>query len=410
MRLITTATLLLAAVIAGSAAAADLTIVVSDTQGTAGSIATPTSVSVDLGKFFGKAVTGEPLSLLELGDDDKPGAEPIPAQYDGDKLWWRMPPGPQKTRRFRISLADGPEPTDSQVRVDATGLYYDVVQGKAPVLRYSYGSVPVPQGTHKHFAEGESYERGDYISDLFGPSGQLLTEDYPDDHPHHRGVWWSWPVTRWGDQLADIWAVVRVHARPGSKKPRLTAGPVMAEIEAESLWKWEDKTSIVRENVLIRAFRSTEAGRYVDVRVCLTGLVDDVAIGGRPERGYGGFAIRAQPGQEQRIVPHTDPENAKPRRAWIDYSAVFPGGSQRVGITLLEHPTNPDYPSELQAYANLNCVMSAFPGAREVPLPKGETVVLEYRIWIHSGAAGEKILGEVWDGYAGSPQIMVRQE
>ena len=65
---------------------------------------------------------------------------------------------------------------------------------------------------------------------MFGPSGQMITEDYPADHPHHRGVWWSWPVTRWGDQLADIWAVVRVHAPPSGDEEasRLAAGPVMA--------------------------------------------------------------------------------------------------------------------------------------------------------------------------------------
>ena len=157
----------------------------------------------------------------------------------------------------------------------------------------------------------------------------------------------------------------------------------------------------MRENVLIRAFRATQAGRYVDVRISLTGLVDGVAIGGRPGRGYGGFAIRAQPGEgsEDSRAARRSGEIPTPRRAWLDYSAVFPGGKdQRVGITLLEHPGNPDYPSELQEYANLNCVMSAFPGAREVPLLKGETTVLKYRIWIHAGTADEKTLGQVWCG------------
>ena len=401
--------LLLAALITGSAPAADLTLVVSDTEGTAGPVAAPICVSVHLGSIFGPAIAGEPLCLLEVTEGDKPGPHPIPAQYGGGKLWWLMPKGPSKPRRFRLTLADGPQPADSQIRVDVSGEYYDVVQGKTPVLRYNYGSVPVPEGTHKHFAEGESYERGDYISPMFGPSGEVITEDYPADHPHHRGVWWSWPVTRWGDQVADIWAVVRVHARPGGKKPRLTAGPVMAEIEAQSIWKWEDATPIVREDVLIRAFRATEGGRYVDVEVSLRGLVDGVAIGGRPKGGYGGFSIRAQPGEEQRIVRHTDPENSKPRRAWLDYSAVFPGGNGPTGITLLEHPTNPDYPSELQEYANLNCVMSAFPGAREVPLPNGETVVLKYRIWIHSGTADEKTLGQVWAAYSSPPPVVIRK-
>ena len=380
------------------ATSAELTIVVSD-QGSSSDIGAPVSLAVDLAKLFGPGADAKRLRLDESG-------RPVPVQFDNGRLWWLMPPGDGGERTFQLSVkADGPA-SGSDMRIDEKGEYFDIAQGKAPVLRYNYGSVPVPEGTHKHFAEGEGYERGDYISPMFGPSGEVITQDYPADHPHHRGVWWSWPVTRWGDRVADIWAVVGVHARPGDKKPRLAAGPVMAVIEAENLWKWEDADAIVRETVLIRAFRAGRSGRYVDVEVCLTGLAEGVAIGGRPERGYGGFAIRAQPGEEQKIVRHNDPEDSMPRRAWLDYSAIFPGGKGRTGITLLEHSTNPDYPSELQEYANINCVMSAFPGAREVALPKGEAVVLQYRIWIHSGTAEEKTLGQVWAAYSSPPQIV----
>ena len=380
---------------------AELTIVVSG-SGPSGEVGAPVCLEVDLEKQLGPEAVAKRLSLVESG-------RAIPVQFDNGRLWWLMPAGSKGERTFQLSVKADGSANGSEMRIDKTGEYFEVAQGKLPVLRYNYGSVPVPEGTHKHFAEGESYERGDYISPMFGPSGEVITEDYPADHPHHRGVWWSWPVTRWGDRAADIWAVVGVHARPAGKAPRVAAGPVMAVIEAENLWKWEDADAIVRENVLIRAFRASESGRYVDVEVCLRGLVDGVAIGGRPERGYGGFAIRAQPGEEQKIVRHTDPDNSTPRRAWLDYSAVFPGGDGPTGITLLEHPTNPDYPSELQEYANINCVMSAFPGAREVALPKGETVVLKYRIWIHSGATGEETLGQVWAAYSSPPPVIIRK-
>ena len=383
------------------ALSAELAIVVSG-SGSWSEVGAPVSLEVDPAELFGPGTDAKRLRLDESGRQ-------VPVQFDNGRLWWLMPPDDKGERTFQLSVkADGPA-SGSDMRIGKTGEYFDVAQGESPVLRYNHGSVPVPKGTPKHFAEGESYERGDYISPMFGPSGEEITEDYPADHPHHRGVWWSWPVTRWRDQVADIWAVVRVHARPGGKNPRLSAGPVMAVIEAENLWKWEDADAIVRENVLIRAFRATESGRYVDVEVCLTGLVEGVAIGGRPEGGYGGFAIRAKPGEEQRIVRYADPENSKPRRAWLDYSANFPGGNGPAGITLLEHPTNPDYPSELQEYARLNCVMSAFPGAREVPLPKDGTLVLKYRIWIHPGTADEKTLGQVWAAYSNPPQIAVKR-
>ena len=39
---------------------------------------------------------------------------------------------------------------------------------------------PVPAGTAPELA------RGDYVSALYGLDGELLTDDYPKDHPHHR--------------------------------------------------------------------------------------------------------------------------------------------------------------------------------------------------------------------------------
>jgi len=175
-------------------------------------------------------------------------------------------------------------------------------------------------------------------------------------------------------------------------------------LEAENVWKWGDKTPIVREEVVIRAQPTAAAGRLIDVQVRLTGLEDGVAIGGRPHGGYGGFAYRAAPTKEQKIVRHVDPPGAKPRRSWLDYSGIFPGGKEVVGVAIFEHPTNPRYPSELLEYPTINCVMPAFPGEREVPIPKGETLTLKHRLWIHPGRADEKTLADVWSAYADPPK------
>lgn len=299
------------------------------------------------------------------------------------------------------SAAAGAEngPGGVGLRIEKDGAHYDIFEGMLPVLRYSHGSVPVPPGRRPHFAAGETYERGDYISRLFGPAGELVSEDYPADHPHHRAVWWSWPVTRWGDKLGDIWAVVKVHARPLGE-PRLTIDDGAAVIQAQSVWKWADGTSIAKQDLVIRVFPATDRGRLIDVEVRLTALQDDVAIGGRPGAGYGGFAFRAAPGEGQKVAAHTDPDDAAARLTWIDYSAVFPGGRGRTGITLFEHPSNPGYPNLPLTYPQLNCVMSAFPGDREVPLSKEKPLELRHRLWIRSGAADEKTLREMAASYA----------
>ncbi len=289
------------------------------------------------------------------------------------------------------------EPPGMAVKADIAQGAYLITDSGRPVLRYNFGTVPPPEGTKPEYA------RGDYISPLFGPSGEVLTEDYPQDHPHHRGVWWSWPVTRWKEEVRDIWAVVGVWSRPVAVR-RAEGGPTRAVLEVENVWKWGDKDPIVKEEVLICAHKEEPTGRFIDIEVRLTGLADGVAIGGRPKGGYGGFAFRAAPTKDQQIIRHVDPPEAKPRRSWLDYSGIFPGGKEVAGVTILEHPANPGYPSELQAYANINCVMPAFPGDREVPIPNGQTLLLKHRLWIHPGRADEKTLADVWTAYVNPPQ------
>ena len=402
---------------AETATAADATFHVSDPGGSAARVGAPVFVQIDARDLFGREKPPPNLYLVELGGAADAGAPIVSVQFEPHvpgqqpaRLWWLMPPGPAGERRFRLAAGrEGPGPGLGN-HYDVERRQVNVLEGSTRVLRYNHGSVPVPEGTHPHFAAGESYERGDYIHPLYGPNGEELTEDYPKDHPHHRGVWWSWPLTRWKDQVADIWAVVGVWSRPVVPF-RGTVGRVCGTVAAENIWKFgKGEEPIVREEVLIRAFPETDGCRFVDVQVRLTALADGVAIGGRPKAGYGGFSLRAAPCQERQITLHADPEDANPRRAWIDYSGVFAGGQGKSGVALFEHVDNPDYPNPLHEYPGCNCVMPAYPDKREVPLSKDKPLVLKHRLWIHTGGPDEAKLADVWTSYADPPRVTLVRE
>ncbi len=387
------------------AAAGEVILLVSDPAGAASRVGAPASLKVDLKKLLPAGVAPGRLRLVELTSADQKPEAGSPVQFeaeDGSRgtLRWLVPPGGAGQRRFRFRIAEREAPAQLAVE-KVPGGFYDVAEGGRRVLRYNHGTVPVPQGIDPKYA------RGDYISPLYGLEGELLTGDYAADHPHHRGVSWSWPVTRWNAEVRDIWAVVGVWARPVAVR-RVEAGPVMALLEAESVWKWGDQRPIVREVVVIRAFRRGPAERFVDIEVRLTGLEDGVAIGGRPHAGYGGFGLRGAAAKDRKITPYTDPAGTSSRRSWLDYSGTFAGAKGPSGVAIFEHPENPQYPSALHQYPECNYVMPAFPGEREVPLVKGETLVLEHRLWIHSGAAEEKTLGDVWTVYAKPPEAAIR--
>ena len=139
-----------------------------------------------------------------------------------------------------------------------------------------------------------SVPRSDYIHPLYGLEGEMLTNDWPDGgHPHHRGIFWAWPEVKYGDQLGDIYALQRVFARPTGNVKYINY-PEYAEIDAENLWMWEDNEAIVRENAVIRVYRSTPEGRIIDLTIKLLPLKDSVTLATRFTNSYGGLNIRMQ--------------------------------------------------------------------------------------------------------------------
>ncbi len=409
-------------------------LVVDDPGGAAARVGAPVCVELDLAALFDAEVKPQRLQLVEV---DGSGKTPIPVQWVPDangatrgRLWWLMPPGSQGQRRFRLSPADKAAAAALTADFDKQREAVDVREGEMPVLCYNQGTVPPPPQIVERFEKRDQplyYARGDYIHPIFGPDGEEVTDDYSLDHPHHRGLCWAWPVVRYRGEVRDLWAVRVLPSQPGGvwARPvsldRVGAGPVLAAIDATNVWKWGDKEPIVREQVALRAFRQRDRCRVLDVELRLTALVDGVGIGGRPHASYGGFTFRTFPQFDQRRIDmHIEAPGTEPRRAWFHLTGNFPGGKGPAGVALLEHVDNPDYPSYPRLktdnpdhipgeYPRWRSMQPAWPGDREVPLPKGEPLVLKYRLWIHPGAVEESTLVDVWSAYAEPPKVRVER-
>jgi hypothetical protein len=411
-------------------------LVVTDADAAAARVGAPVSSDVDLATILEGTVGPDHLALTERTDDPKQDDFSVPVQFVPESkgatkghLWWLMPPGREGERRFQLVVGQQPAAPALACRLDRERKAVDVTKGPVPVLRYNQGTVPPPPEIVDRFEkDGDpplDYARGDYIHPVFGPDGESLTDDYSMNHPHHRGICWAWPVVRWKGEARDLWAVRVLPTQPGGvwARPvsikRLDAGPVLAAIDAENVWKWGDRDEIVREDVAIRVFRQQNRCRFLDVRVRLTALADEVSIGGRPGATYGGFNLRSFPEFDRRKIDmHVDPPQSKPRRAWFHLTGNFPGGKGLAGVALFEHVTNPDYPSSPDPqtadrvpgqYPRWRTLQPAWPGDREVALKRGEPLVLDYRLWIHPGQGDESTLSAVWASYARPPKVRLEQ-
>jgi hypothetical protein len=282
-------------------------------------------------------------------------------------------------------------PVPMAVRKLAPAGPWEILEGDRPVLRYNYQVVPMPGAAKARIAPGNqkyAVPRSDYVHPLYGLHGEVLTDDWVPDHPHHRGIYWAWPEVDWQGKRGDLHALQEVLARP-TGKIEASQGTDFAQIEAENEWHFGNGPAIVRETAILRGWRQSdtgrgEAGRAIDLEFRFVALGTDVQIARRDLSHYGGLNIRLSPVVDQKIATFTDPPGAANRIAWAHRSGTPRGGRWPTALTIPQSPTNPDYPGDWVQYPEISWIQPTFPasGTRDT-LPKNKPLVLRYRLWIH---------------------------
>ena len=376
-----------------------------DTAGALGQTEAPVSSVARLKKSLMTAARSGHLGLVEtVGRAGSPVV--VPVQWEpGDsgselRAVWLMPPGAEARPQFEWRESKAVFAPVMQAARDPASGQIDITDHGKPVLRYNYKTVEPGELVDKVTPANRIYTRArsDYIHPLYGLDGDMLTRDWPVDHPHHRGIYWAWPEVDFGKEQADLHALQKVFARP-TGKVRLASGPVFAEIEAENLWLWEDREPIVREQAIIRAYRATAQGRVVDLAFRFVALKDGITIARRGTEHYGGLNVRMTTPAAQEISVHTDTSNAVPRRAWSDLSGVFGAASAASGLTVLQCQANPDYPGDWVQYPQLSWCQPAFPAAgTRYALLRDQPLVLRFRLVVHLGAKPDEArAAKLWD-------------
>lgn len=391
------------------------TVTLSDPDGALARTGAPVSCRVTLNERQIRAgVQGR------LGVRDGRNRVVIPAQFEpsvdaktSGRIWWMLPPGERGTHDYRLVIVPKPMPAAITASLDGGSGQVDVKADGRPLLRYNYRTIEVGSLVDRVAPGDRIYarSRSDYIHPLFGPSGEEMTKDWAIDHPHHRGIYWAWPEVEYKGEQGDLHALQRVFARPtGTVATR--SGPVYAEVEAENVWRWEDKEPIVREKAIVRAYVPGREGRWIDLILKFEALRDGISLARRHTDLYGGLNIRLAAVKDQQIVFHTDsaPPLSPPdsggdkggvRQAWADLSGTFAGATAPAGLTVLQNRRNPDYPGDWVKYPELNWFQPTFPAPKtRYGLKVGQPLTLRYRLWIHAGASlPESVFLDQWKAY-----------
>ena len=270
-----------------------------------------------------------------------------------------------------------------------------------------------------------------YLHPLRTADGKIVTRGFPmvadvpgeaHDHPHHRGLWFTY-----GDVNGyDFWA--NEASQPGANKgkgkvvlervDKLAPGKKSGSISAAFAWKTPNGETLLLENRKM-TFYSDPQLRTIDFDITLSPQ-QEVRIGDTKE---GGFAIRlasaleeeqpkgiAEPKRTGKMVNAQNKQGEKnvwgKRSEWLDYSGQIDGAA--VGIAVFDNPSNPRTPTywHSSAYGLLAANIFGVHDFERDPtrdagltIRPGQPLRFRYRVIVHPGdsnAAGIRDAYEAW--------------
>lgn len=257
---------------------------------------------------------------------------------------------------------------------DVDGRSLELTEKGAPVFSYNYGTMLKP-------GVPEDRARCCYVHPVYAPNGAVITDDFPKDHYHHRGIHWMWPVVVVDGEKYSLWDIRGIKAK-FEKWQKREAARDHATLAVRNGWYVGDRR-VVQEDVEITVHPVRDRRRDLDFTLQFRSVNGaDVSLGGTHDsnKGYGGFNIRFAPrtGTVIRTASGDDvPDSDLKPEPWAELAANFAGKPASARITI--DPANPGAPNGwcLRHYGFLGV---DFPGLGAYQLEADKPLVMKFRV------------------------------
>ncbi|MGQ9733262.1 MAG: PmoA family protein [Candidatus Zipacnadales bacterium] len=271
-----------------------------------------------------------------------------------------------------------------------------------PVLQYNVEIVQPPEGGAEVFA------RNAYIHPLWNPRGDVVTDDFPPDHYHQRGLFLAWTKTEFGDLHPDFWNL-------GSKTGRIVhqaveimeANAASATLRVTHEWQAlqkEEWLPVLTEHWTIQA----HAPAMTPPEIWVLDLISEQQCASDkplvlPQYFYGGMAYRGS----RHWLDHPElvtvlTSEGLGRLAANETSAKWclMGGPLEHGfggVTMMDHPDNPRFPNRLRVHPKVPYFGFMLPQAESYVIEPTAKLRLRYRILVHAVQPDEDTLNMCFD-------------
>jgi len=135
------------------------------------------------------------------------------------------------TRRFLAVHNGSRQAADRPIfrfqEVDEYGL--GLREGDRPILVYNHGIRSKPGIPPER-------NRSTYVHPIYGLDGEVLTDDFPEDHHHHRGLFWAWPHVVVEGKEYDLWLLGTGLEQRFDRWLAREGGPVAGVLGVENGW------------------------------------------------------------------------------------------------------------------------------------------------------------------------------
>jgi len=354
------------------------------------------------------------LTIL-LAEEGQKEPAPVFAQWDADgpeaetgRLIFVLPGKLSKgaTRTYRVVL-EREHPRGNPLGVEVRdGQYAEIGHGEKPVLRFHHGVVT------RFPDKPDKMDRACYAHPLWTPSGREVTQDFPADHLHHRGLWFAWVVANQGDTKANFWEFWQGKGTVVNKSLERVLGDAFAGAVVRNACVSDGKT-VIEETLTFRHYVRPADLWLVDIDVRHEAVGGDVVLGKKHYGGLGYRGLDAWNGKDAPIDVLTSEGdtgrsgNGKVAR-WFDFTGKTPDGGWG-GLMVLEHPDNPRYPNHLRVHPTMPFVSTTLPQPGDYTIKQGEPLVLRYRLVLHDGRPDKALAERLAADFAHPPKVELKR-